>query len=96
MVALQDHIFRTGTNIPKAAAEILGPICGARQVIVLQDRENPPTSGMIAALARMHEFKIKLRGTIVNGVTKVEGREIITQKIICCGVPAVVDCRRVK
>jgi 4-carboxymuconolactone decarboxylase len=51
--------------------------------------------GMIAALGRMHEFKIHVRGAIANGLTKEEIREIIMQITIYCGVPAGVDCQRV-
>lgn len=49
--------------------------------------------GMIAALGRMHEFKIHVRGAIANGLTKEEIREIIMQITIYCGVPAGVDCQ---
>ena len=51
--------------------------------------------GMIAALGRIHEFKIHVRGAIANGLTKEEIREIIMQITIYCGVPAGVDCQRV-
>jgi 4-carboxymuconolactone decarboxylase len=48
---------------------------------------------MIAALGRMCRFNIGVRGAIANHLAKVEGREIIKQMAVCCGVPAAVDCQ---
>ena len=50
---------------------------------------------MIAALNRMHEWEIHLRGAITNGVTKREVRACIHQVAIYCGVPAGVECFRI-
>jgi 4-carboxymuconolactone decarboxylase len=50
---------------------------------------------MIAALNRMHEWEIHLRGAITNGVTKREVQACIHQVAIYCGVPAGVECFRI-
>ena len=50
--------------------------------------------GMIAALGKMHEFELHLRGAIRNGLTKDELRAILIQISIYCGIPVGVDCFR--
>jgi len=49
---------------------------------------------MIAALDKMEEFKIHLRGAINNGVSKDEIRSIIHVIGIYCGVPQALSCFR--
>lgn len=51
--------------------------------------------GMIAALGRMHEWELHLRGAIGNGVGKDEIRTILHQITAYCGVPAGVECFRI-
>jgi len=46
---------------------------------------------MIAALNRMHEWEIHLKGAITNGVTKREVQACIHQVAIYCGIPASLD-----
>ncbi len=50
---------------------------------------------MIAALNRMHEWELHLRGAITNGVTRVELRAVLHQIAIYAGVPAGVECFRI-
>lgn len=50
---------------------------------------------MIAALNRMHEWELHLRGALRNGVTKEELKALIMQVTIYCGVPAGVECHRI-
>ena len=50
--------------------------------------------GMIAALGKMHEFELHLRGAIPNGLTKEELRAVLIQIAVYCGIPVGVDCFR--
>lgn len=51
--------------------------------------------GMIAALGRMHEFRVHIGGALNNGLTKEEIREAILQIAFYCGGPAALDANRV-
>lgn len=51
--------------------------------------------GMLAALGRMHEFKVHFRGAIRNGLSKAELRAALVQIAVYCGVPAGVEAFRV-
>ncbi len=51
--------------------------------------------GMIAALGKMHEFELHLRGAVRNGLTHEELRAILIQIAVYCGIPVGVDCFRV-
>lgn len=50
---------------------------------------------MIAALNRMHEWELHLRGALGNGVSRAEIQSILHQIAIYCGVPAGVECFRI-
>ncbi len=50
---------------------------------------------MIAALNRMHEWELHLRGAIKNGVTRAELRAVLHQIAIYAGIPAGVECFRI-
>jgi len=50
--------------------------------------------GMIAALGKMHEFELHLRGALRNGLTKEELRSVLIQIAVYCGIPVGVDCFR--
>ena len=50
--------------------------------------------GMLAALGRMHEFRIQFRGAVRNGLTVAELRAALTQIAVYCGVPAGVEAIR--
>ncbi len=50
---------------------------------------------MIAALNRMHEWELHLKGAIKNGVTQDEIQAILHQIAIYCGIPAGVECFRI-
>jgi len=49
---------------------------------------------MISALNRPHELKVHLRGSLRNGVTQDEIKEIFLQVAIYCGAPAAMDAFR--
>lgn len=51
--------------------------------------------GMIAALGKMHEFELHLRGAVRNGLTEEEIRAVLIQIAVYCGIPVGVDCFRV-
>jgi 4-carboxymuconolactone decarboxylase len=51
--------------------------------------------GMLAALGRMHEFQVHLRGAIRNGLSDAELRAALIQIAVYCGVPAGVECFRI-
>lgn len=50
---------------------------------------------MIAALGKMHEWELHLRGAITNGVSVDEIRSAIHAIAIYCGVPQGVECFRI-
>jgi 4-carboxymuconolactone decarboxylase len=50
---------------------------------------------MLAALNRMHEWELHLKGAMTNGVSKAEIQAILHHIAIYCGVPAGVECFRI-
>ena len=50
---------------------------------------------MLAALNRMHEFKLHFRGALRNGCSLDDLRETLLQIAVYCGVPAGVETFRV-
>ncbi|WP_144578923.1 carboxymuconolactone decarboxylase family protein [Agrobacterium sp. DE0009] len=50
--------------------------------------------GMLAALGRMHKFRIHFRGALRNGLTEAELRAALTQIAVYCGIPAGVEAFR--
>lgn len=44
--------------------------------------------GMISALNRPHELKLHIRGSLRNGLSREEIREVLLQVAVYCGVPA--------
>lgn len=50
---------------------------------------------MIAALGKMHEWELHLRGAITNGASVEEIRAAIHAIAIYCGVPQGVECFRI-
>ena len=50
--------------------------------------------GMIAALGKMPEFELHLRGALRNGLTKEELRAVLIQIDVYSGIPVFVDCLR--
>ena len=51
--------------------------------------------GMIAALNRMHEWELHLRGAVRNGLTRDEIKATLMQIAVYCGVPVGVECFRI-
>jgi 4-carboxymuconolactone decarboxylase len=50
--------------------------------------------GMLASMARWHEFEVHVRGAINNGVTKEEIAEILLQAGVYAGVPIAAEAFR--
>ena len=50
---------------------------------------------MIAALNRMTEWELHLRGALNNGVTREEIQSILHHVAIYCGMPVGVECFRI-
>src|SRR5512134_2635566 len=50
--------------------------------------------GMIAALGKVSEFELHLRGALRNGLTRDELRAVLIQIAVYCGIPVGVDCFR--
>ncbi len=50
---------------------------------------------MIAALNRMEEWELHLKGALKNGVTKGEIQATIHHIAIYCGIPAGLNCQRI-
>jgi 4-carboxymuconolactone decarboxylase len=51
--------------------------------------------GLIAALNRMEEWELHLKGAIRNGVTRDEIQSILHQIAVYAGMPAGVECFRI-
>jgi 4-carboxymuconolactone decarboxylase len=49
---------------------------------------------MLTALGRNHEFKLHVRGSLNNGVTRDEIAEVLLQAGVYAGVPAAVESFR--
>ena len=47
--------------------------------------------GMLAAMGKVPELAIHVRGAVNNGVSATEIREVLVQVCIYCGVPAGMD-----
>lgn len=50
---------------------------------------------MIAALNRMHEWKLHFKGALQNGATKEELQAVLIQISIYSGIPTGVECFRI-
>ena len=50
---------------------------------------------MLAALNRMTEWELHLKGVIRNGVTKEEVKSILHQIAVYCCIPVGVECFRI-
>jgi len=51
--------------------------------------------GMLAALNRMTEFGVHVRGAVRNGCTESEIQEVLLQTAAYCGAPAAIEAFRV-
>ena len=50
--------------------------------------------GMLAALGKMEEFSLHVRGALTNGLTPDEIRAVLQHILMYCGAPIAVDCFR--
>lgn len=51
--------------------------------------------GILAAMNRMHEWELHLRGAIRNGLTRDELQAVLHQIAVYAGVPVGVECFRI-
>jgi 4-carboxymuconolactone decarboxylase len=93
-----DNSFKTADEFNLPLQELVTEYCWG----AIWGREELPRKtrsmlnlAMISALNRPHELKAHIKGALVNGVTRVEIREILLQVAIYCGVPAAVDSFRI-
>ena len=92
-----DRAMKNADEFSKPFQEIVSEYCWgvAWTDETLSRRERSILNlGMIAALGKMHEFELHLRGAIRNGLTKEELRSILIQISVYCGIPVGVDCFR--
>jgi 4-carboxymuconolactone decarboxylase len=68
-------------------------LCWSDETLSRRDR-SLLNLGMIAALGKMPEFELHLRGAIRNGLTKDELRAVLIHISVYCGIPVGVDCFR--
>jgi 4-carboxymuconolactone decarboxylase len=68
-------------------------LCWSDETLSRRDR-SLLNLGMIAALGKMPEFELHLRGAIRNGLTKEELRAVLIHISVYCGIPVGVDCFR--
>ena len=93
-----DRAMKNADDFNKPFQEIVSEYCWgvAWTDETLSRRERSILNlGMIAALGKMHEFELHLKGAIRNGLTKEELRSVLIQIAVYCGIPVGVDCFRV-
>lgn len=92
-----DRAMKNADDFNKPFQEIVSEycwgLCWTDETLSRRDR-SILNLGMIAALGKMHEFELHLRGAIRNGLTKEELRSILIQISVYCGIPVGVDCFR--
>ena len=93
-----DRAMKNADDFNKPFQEIVSEycwgLCWTDETLSRRDR-SILNLGMIAALGKMHEFELHLRGAIRNGLTKEELRSLLIQIAVYCGIPVGVDCFRV-
>lgn len=93
-----DRAMKNADEFSKPFQEIVSEYCWglAWTDETLSRRERSILNlGMIAALGKMNEFELHLRGALRNGLTPEELRSILIQIAVYCGIPVGVDCFRV-
>jgi 4-carboxymuconolactone decarboxylase len=96
-----DHVARNGgtdidaaTQLQRLMTEVGWGTFWPRGVLELKTR-SLVTVAMLIALGRPHELKIHLRGSLNNGASREEVRELVIHAIPYCGFPAAIDAMRV-
>lgn len=93
-----DKNLATATEFNKPFQDILNEYCWG---LVWGDERIPAKTRsmmnltMLAALNRMEEWELHMKGAINNGVSKDEMQAILHQIAIYCGVPVGVECFRI-
>jgi len=77
----------------EVVSEYCWGLCWTDQTLIRRER-SILNLGMIAALGKMEEFELHLRGALRNGLTPEELRAVLTQIAVYCGIPVGVDCFR--
>ena len=92
-----DRAMKNADDFNKPFQEVVSEycwgLCWTDETLSRRDR-SILNLGMIAALGKMHEFELHLRGAIRNGLTKEELRSILIHISVYCGIPVGVDCFR--
>lgn len=92
-----DRAMKNADDFNKPFQEVVSEycwgLCWADETLSRRER-SILNLGMIAALGKMHEFELHLRGAIRNGLTKEELRAVLIQIAVYCGIPVGVDCFR--
>jgi len=92
-----DRSMKNADDFNKPFQEIVSEycwgLCWSDETLSRRDR-SLLNLGMIAALGKMPEFELHLRGAIRNGLTKEELRAVLIHIAIYCGIPVGVDCFR--
>jgi 4-carboxymuconolactone decarboxylase len=92
-----DRAMKNADDFNKPFQEIVSEYCWglAWADETLSRRERSILNlGMIAALGKMQEFELHLRGAIRNGLTRDELRAVLIHISVYCGIPVGVDCFR--
>ena len=92
-----DRSMKNADDFNKPFQEIVSEycwgLCWSDETLSRRDR-SLLNLGMIAALGKMPEFELHLRGAIRNGLTKEELRAVLIHISVYCGIPVGVDCFR--
>ena len=92
-----DRAMKNADDFNKPFQEVVSEycwgLCWSDETLSRRER-SIPNLGMIAALGKMQEFELHLRGAIRNGLTKEELRAVLIQIAVYCGIPVGVDCFR--
>jgi 4-carboxymuconolactone decarboxylase len=92
-----DRAMKNADDFNKPFQEIVSEycwgLCWSDETLSRRDR-SLLNLGMIAALGKMPEFELHLRGAIRNGLTKEELRAALIHIAVYCGIPVGVDCFR--
>ena len=93
-----DKAYASADEFNKPFQDMLTEYCWGN---IWGDERIPPKTrsminlSMIAALNRMEEWELHLRGALRNGVSRDEIQSILHQIAVYCGMPAGVECFRI-
>ena len=92
-----DRSLKNATEFSRPLQELVTEYCWGygwnRTELALRER-SLINLGMLAALGKMEELALHVKGAINNGLTPIEIREALLQTAIYCGVPTALDATR--